>query len=309
MDFFLAQLPQQIINGLTLGAVYALIALGYSMVYGVLQLLNFAHGDVYMVGAFIGYGVIVALLPASGPLIPTGLIIVVMLLAAMLGCGLLGIAIEQFAYRPLRNAPRIAPLISALGVSFFLQNAVQLTLTAQFRVYPTTQLIPASLGIDMLGTRLSATRALVMVVAVIMMGLLWYVIRRTRLGRAMRAVAIDRDAAAMMGVDIDRVIVVTFFIGSAMAGVAGVLTGVVFTRVWHTMGFTAGLKGFTSAVLGGIGNIPGAMLGGFILGLLETFAVGFISSTYKDSIAFVVLVLVLLIRPLGLLGARLAPKV
>src|SRR5262245_26014314 len=304
MEAFLNQIPQQLVNGLTLGAVYALIALGYSMVYGVLQLLNFAHGDVYMVGAFIGYGVIVALIPASGPIIPPALIIVLSLFAAMIGCGLLGIAIEQFAYRPLRNAPRIAPLISALGVSFFLENAVQLTLTARFFTYPTGQLIPGTLGIDLLGTRLSATRALVMITAVVMMIGLWYLITRTRLGRAMRAVAIDRDAAAMMGVDIDRVIVVTFFIGSALAGVAGVLFAIVFGRINHTMGFTAGLKGFTAAVLGGIGSIPGAMVGGFVLGMLETFAVGFISSTYKDSIAFVVLVIVLLVRPLGLLGAR-----
>ncbi len=309
MESFLAQLPQQLINGLTLGAVYALIALGYSMVYGVLQLLNFAHGDVYMVGAFIGYAIILALIPAQGPLIAPFLIIVVMLVAAMIGCGVLGIAIEQFAYRPLRNAPRIAPLISALGVSFFLQNAVQLTLTAQFRSYLTEKLLAPSLGIDLLGTRLSATRGLVIVVAVIMMVGLQYLIQRTRLGRAMRAVAIDREAAAMMGVDVDQVIVLTFFIGSALAGVAGVLTGVVFTRIWHTMGFTAGLKGFTAAVVGGIGSIPGAMLGGLLLGLLETFAVGFVSATYRDAIAFVVLVIVLLIRPLGLLGARIAKKV
>jgi branched-chain amino acid transport system permease protein len=309
MEAFLAQLPQQLINGLTLGAVYALIALGYSMVYGVLQLLNFAHGDVYMVGAFIGYFILIALIPAQGPLLAPFLIIILMLVGAMIGCGLLGVAIEQFAYRPLRNAPRIAPLISALGVSFFLQNAVQLTLTAQFRSYPTEKLLSPALGVDLLGTRLSATRGLVMVVAVIMMVGLQYLIRRTRLGRAMRAVAIDREAAAMMGVDVDQVIVLTFFIGSALAGVAGVLTGVVFTRVWHTMGFTAGLKGFTAAVVGGIGSVPGAMLGGFLLGLLETFAVGFVSSTYRDTIAFVVLVIVLLIRPLGLLGARIAKKV
>jgi branched-chain amino acid transport system permease protein len=309
MDAFLAQVPQQLINGLTLGAVYALIALGYSMVYGVLQLLNFAHGDVYMVGAFIGYAIILALIPTQGPLIAPFLIIVVMLVAAMIGCGLLGIAIEQFAYRPLRNAPRIAPLISALGVSFFLQNAVQLTLSAQFRSYPTEKLLAPSLGIDLLGTRLSATRGLVIVVAVLMMAGLQYLIQRTRLGRAMRAVAIDREAAAMMGVDVDQVIVLTFFIGSALAGVAGVLTGVVFTRIWHTMGFTAGLKGFTAAVVGGIGSVPGAMLGGLLLGLLETFAVGFISATYRDAISFVVLVIVLLIRPLGLLGARIAKKV
>jgi len=309
MENFLTQLPQQLINGLTLGGVYALIALGYSMVYGVLQLLNFAHGDVYMVGAFIGFGVMTALLGETGPLIPSALVIAFMLLAAMLGCGLLGIGIEWTAYRRLRNAPRIAPLISALGVSFFIQNAVQLTLTAQFRTYRTEELIPTALGIDLFNARLSAARALVIVVAVLLMVALQVVVRRTKLGKAMRAVALDREAAAMMGVDVDRVIVATFFVGSALAGAAGVLTGIVFTRVWHFMGFNAGLKGFTAAVVGGIGNIPGAMLGGFLLGLAESFAVGFISSTYKDVIAFVVLVIVLLVRPRGLLGARIAQKV
>jgi branched-chain amino acid transport system permease protein len=309
MDAFLAQLPQLLINGLTLGAVYALIALGYSMVYGVLQLLNFAHGDVYMVGAFIGYGVMVALLPSDGPLIAPVLIIIVMMLLAMLGCGILGVVIEQFAYRPLRNAPRIAPLISALGVSFFIQNAVQLTLTAKFRNYATEKLIPPTLGFMIANTRLSAIRALVIVTAVVLMVILQFLIRRTRMGKAMRAVAIDQEAAAMMGVNVDQVIVFTFFVGSALAGAAGVLTGLVFTSIWHFMGFTAGLKGFTAAVLGGIGNIPGAMLGGFLLGLAETFAIYFVSSTYKDIIAFVVLIIVLLIRPRGLLGARIPQKV
>ncbi|MBL8116718.1 MAG: branched-chain amino acid ABC transporter permease [Anaerolineae bacterium] len=309
MDIFIATLPQQIINGLTLGAVYALIALGYSMVYGVLQLLNFAHGDVYMVGAFIGYGVMMAFIPESGPLFAPVIIIILMLLVAMLGCGVLGIVIEQFAYRPLRNSPRIAPLISALGVSFFIQNAIQLTLTAQFRNYETEKLIAPAAGIDLGFARLSATRALVIVTAIVLMIVLQYLIKRTRLGKAMRAVAIDREAAAMMGVNVDRVIIFTFFIGSALAGAAGVLTGIVFTRVWHFMGFAAGLKGFTAAVLGGIGNIPGAMLGGFILGLAETFAVGFISATYKDVVAFVVLIIVLLLRPRGLLGARIPQKV
>lgn len=309
MDLFLAQLPQLLINGLTLGAVYALIALGYSMVYGVLQLLNFAHGDVYMVGAFIGYFVMVAFLPADGPLIAPAIIIILMLVVAMLGCGALGVVIEQFAYRPLRNAPRIAPLISALGVSFFIQNAIQLTLTAKFRSYETAKLIPPGFGLDIGDARLSATRALVIVTAIVLMIVLQYLIKRTRLGKAMRAVAIDREAAAMMGVNVDQVIVFTFFIGSALAGAAGVLTGIVFTRVWHFMGFSAGLKGFTAAVLGGIGNIPGAMLGGFILGLAETFAVVFVSSTYKDIVAFVVLIIVLLLRPRGLLGARIPQKV
>jgi branched-chain amino acid transport system permease protein len=275
----------------------------------VLQLLNFAHGDVYMIGAFIGYAVMVFLLPASGPIIAPALIIGLMLLLAMIGCGLLGVVIEQFAYRPLRNAPRIAPLISALGVSFLLQNAVQLTMTAKFRTYETGKLIPTALGLDLGSVRLSATRALVIATAIVLMLVLQYLVRRTKLGKAMRAVAIDREAAAMMGVNVDQVIVFTFFVGSALAGAAGVLTGIIFTSISHTMGFTAGLKGFTAAVLGGIGNIPGAVLGGFLLGFAETFASGLISTTFKDVISFAVLILVLLIRPRGLLGARIAPKV
>ncbi len=309
MELFFTQLPQQLVNGLTLGAVYALIALGYSMVYGILQLLNFAHGDVYMVGAFVGFGVMTALLPQAGPLAPAWLIILLMMITAMLGCGVLGVGIEWFAYRPLRNSPRLAALISALGVSFFLQNAVQLTLGAKFRAYRTEALIPAVIGWDIGSARLSAVRLLVIVVAVLLMAALTYLVRRTRLGRAMRAVALDREAAAMTGVDVDRVIVATFFIGSALAGAAGVLTGVVFTRIWHFMGFNAGLKGFTAAVVGGIGSLPGAMLGGFLLGLVEAFATGYISSTYKDVIAFIVLVVVLLVRPGGIAGVKIQQKV
>jgi branched-chain amino acid transport system permease protein len=262
-----------------------------------------------MVGAFIGYGVLAVLVPATTPLLPALLTILLMLAAAMIGCGFLGVAIEWFAYRPLRNAPRIAPLISALGMSILLENAVQLTLTAQFRVYRTETLIPLTAGVDLGPAHLSAVRALVIGAAILMMIGLAYLVSRTRLGRAMRAVALDREAAAMMGVDVDRVIVMTFFIGSALAGASGVLTGLVFTRVWHTMGFTAGLKGFTAAVIGGIGNIPGAMLGGMLIGLLEAFAAGFISSTFKDVIVFGVLILFLLIRPSGLLGAINAQKV
>ncbi|HLF02439.1 MAG TPA: branched-chain amino acid ABC transporter permease [Anaerolineales bacterium] len=310
MQDFLAQLPQQIINGLTLGSVYALIALGYSMVYGILQLLNFAHGDVYMVGAYIGFGVLTALLP----LIDTGLwpamVILLMILAAMIGCGLLGVGIEWFAYRPLRNSPRIVPLISALGTSILIQNAVQLTLTAQFRVYKTEKLIALDSGLR-LGdlAYISTTRALVILAAIVLMIALTYLVQRTKMGRAMRAVAIDREAAATMGVDVDRIIVFTFFIGSALAGGAGVLTGLVFPRIFHTMGFNAGLKGFTAAVVGGIGNIPGAMLGGMLLGVVEAFTTGFVSPTFKEAITFFVLIVFLLVRPRGLLGSTALQKV
>lgn len=309
MEDFFAQLPQQLINGLTLGGVYALIALGYSMVYGILQLLNFAHGDVYMVGAFIGFGVIEALLPFVGQGFPPAVVILLMLLVAMLGCGALGVAIEWFAYRPLRNSPRIVPLISALGVSILIQNTMQLIVGARFQVYQVEKLIPIESAFTFGDVRLSLIRALVILAAILLMVVLTWLVQRTKLGRAMRSVAIDREAAATMGVNVDNIIVLTFFIGSALAGGAGVLSGLAFPRIFHTMGFTAGLKGFTAAVVGGIGNIPGAMLGGMLLGLVEAFTVGYISPTFKDAITFFALIIFLLVRPRGLLGTTAVQKV
>lgn len=310
MDQFLAQLPQTVINGLTLGSVYALIALGYSMVYGILKLLNFAHGDVYMIGAYVGYAVLIILMPAAGPLLPIPLIILLMFLLAMIGCAILGVAIERFAYRPLRNAPRIAPLISALGVSFILQNLIQLTVSPRPLSYGSGTLIPVDSGLPLSADlRIHTSRLLVIGTTIVLMVALTYFIRNTKWGRAMRAVAIDIDAAAMMGVDVDRVIVITFMIGSALAGAAGVLVGIVFFSIQHTMGFLAGLKGFTASVVGGIGNIPGAVAGGLLIGMAEAFASVYISVTFKDAIAFVVLVVVLLIRPSGLLGRVIAQKV
>lgn len=302
-------LVQQIVNGLTLGSVYALIALGYSMVYGILKLLNFAHGEVYMVGAFIGYGVLSVLGGAADPAVAVPLLIVAMFLAAMVGCGLLGVAIERFAYRPLRNAPRIAPLISALGVSFFLQSSALLLFTARFRSYDTPRLISFRTGLDVGPLRISLVRILVICTAVALMAALSLLVGRSRLGRAIRATAFDREAAAMMGVDVDRVIVGTFFIGSALAGAGGVMFGLVFSNVYHLMGFTAGLKGFTAAVVGGIGSVPGAMLGGLLIGLAEAFSAGYVSSTFQDLIVFLLLVAVMLLRPRGLLGAAALDKV
>jgi len=251
---------QLTVNGLTLGSLYALIALGYTMVYGILKLLNFAHGDVYMIGAFIGYGVLQALGGPLDPSVPVALLIVAMFAVAMVGAGGLGVAIERFAYRPLRNAPRIAPLISALGVSFFLQNSALLLFSANFRSYETFSLIDPIKGIHEGVLNISLVRILVIVTAVALMVLLTFLVRRTQLGKAMRATSFDREAAAMMGIDVDRVIVATFFISSALAGAAGVMSGLLFSQVYHFMGFTAGLKGFTAAVVGGIGSIPGAML-------------------------------------------------
>jgi branched-chain amino acid transport system permease protein len=307
-DFFV----QELVNGLTLGSVYALIALGYSMVYGILKLLNFAHGEVYMIGAFIGYGVLTVSGGAADPMFPIWLLISFMFIAAMIGSGLLGVVIERFAYRPLRNAPRIAPLISALGVSFFLQNTALLLFSADFRSYDTFSLDSGTLfthGIHSGPLNISLIRIIVIVTtAALMVGLTLFV-SRTRLGKAMRATAYDREAAAMMGIDVDRVIVVTFFIGSALAGAAGVMVGLVFQRVYHFMGFVAGLKGFTAAVVGGIGSIPGAMLGGLVIGLAEAFSTGYLSSTFQDLIVFGILIVVLIVRPTGLLGKADIKKV
>jgi branched-chain amino acid transport system permease protein len=302
---------QQCVNGVTLGSVYALIALGYSMVYGILKLLNFAHGEVYMVGAFTGYGILSAF---GGPLslsINVVLLITLMLVAAMVACGFLGVAIERVAYRPLRNAPRIAPLISALGVSFFLQSSALLLFGAQFRNYETYSFIDISKGIHEGPLNVSVIRILVIATAVALMIALTLFVGRTRLGKAMRATAYDREAAAMMGIDVDRVIVATFFLGSALAGAAGVMVGLVFYQIYHLMGFIAGLKGFTAAVVGGIGSIPGAMLGGLLIGLAEAFATGYLpqGSTFQDFWVFVLLIVVMLVRPTGLLGKADIKKV
>jgi branched-chain amino acid transport system permease protein len=298
---------QQIVNGLTLGSVYALIALGYSMVYGILKLLNFAHGEVYMIGAYIGYGVLTVLGGPADPVVPVAVLLLLMFTVAGAGSGLLGVAIERYAYRPLRDAPRIAPLISALGVSFFLQSSALLLFGAQFRSYETFEWLSG--GIEIGGVRISYVRILVVVFTAALMVGLTLLVSRSTLGKAMRATAFDREAAAMMGIDVDRVIVATFLIGSILAGIAGVMFGLVFFSVFHLMGFTAGLKGFTAAVIGGIGSIPGAMLGGLLIGLAESFSGAYISSTFQDLIVFSLLIVVMLVRPRGLLGRAELQKV
>jgi branched-chain amino acid transport system permease protein len=300
---------QQLVNGVTLGSVYALVALGYTMVYGILKLLNFAHGEVYMMGAFAGFGVLTAFGGALAVSINVVALIVMMLAVAMLGSGLLGVVIERFAYRPLRNAPRIAPLISALGVSFFLQSTALLLFGADFRTYETYEYIDLASGIHWGPLNISIVRITVILTAVALMIGLTLLVSRTRLGKAMRATAFDREAAAMQGIDVDRVIVATFFIGSALAGAAGVMVGLVFYKVYHLMGFIAGLKGFTAAVVGGIGSIPGAMLGGLLIGLAEAFITGYVSSTFQDVFVFSILIVLLLVRPSGLLGKADIQKV
>ena len=310
MDLYLQQLPQQLINGLTLGGVYALIAIGYSMVYGILGMLNFAHGEVYMIGGFAGWWVLHLLTRNNEVLISAALVISLMIIVAMAVSALVGVASERFAYRPLRNAPRMNLLLSALGVSIFLQNLVLTYQGAKVRFFHISALIPEGLRIIHLGPAVfSFMRALVIAVTFLLMGLLSIMIKRTKVGKAMRATAQDLEAASFMGVDVNRIIVLVFIIGSALGGAAGTLVGLLFTQVDYYVGFQAGLKGFTAAVLGGIGNIYGAMLGGILLGLAEALAVTFLPSAFKDVVAFVILIVVLIVRPWGLMGEKTPEKV
>jgi branched-chain amino acid transport system permease protein len=305
MSFFF----QELVNGITTGALYSLIALGFSMVYGVLKLLNFAHGDLYMVGAYIGFFLIQFFGGAAHVSIPVPFLLVIMFVVAAALVGGLGVAIERFAYRPLRDAPRIAPLITAIGMSFFLESAALLLFGAQFRVYNTAEFISLSSGIRVGSVTIDSVQITVLVLGLLLMTGLRLLVNRTRLGRQMRAVAADREAAEMLGINVNFTIAATFFLGSALAGVAGVMAGLLFNQVTNTIGFIAGLKAFTAAVVGGIGSIPGAMLGGLLIGVAESFVTGYISSTYTNLIVFGLLIVVMLVRPSGLLGQVQLQKV
>jgi branched-chain amino acid transport system permease protein len=305
MSFFF----QELVNGITTGALYSLVALGFSMVYGVLKLLNFAHGDLYMVGAYIGFFVIQWFGGAQHLTIAVPLLLVIMFVLAAALVGGLGVAIERFAYRPLRDAPRIAPLITAIGVSFFLESSALLLFGAQYRVYNTADFISLSSGIQIGSVTIDSVQILVLVLGLLLMVGLQLLVNRTRLGRQMRAVAADREAAEMLGINVNFVITATFFLGSALAGVAGIMGGLLFNQVTSTIGFIAGLKAFTAAVVGGIGSIPGAMLGGLVIGVAESFVTGYISSTYSNLIVFGILIVVMLLRPSGLLGRAQLQKV
>jgi branched-chain amino acid transport system permease protein len=303
----------ELVAGIVHGSLYALIALGYSMVYGILKLLNFAHGDVYMIGSFIGYGVLTVFGGATALSIPIAFLLILMFLAAMLGGGILGVVIERFAYRRLREAPRIAPLITALGVSFFLENAAQLLFGADYQSFDTFSWKNGELwnnGFTLpAGVHVAVAQIIVVAGTFFLMVALTLFVSRTQLGRAMRAVSYDRQAAEMMGIDVNRVIAATFFIGSALAGAAGIFNGLVYQQVWAYMGFNAGLKAFTAAVVGGIGNLPGAVVGGLAIGIAESFTIGYLSSTFSDAIVFVILIAVMILRPSGLLGRAAVQKV
>ena len=305
MQYFLDQL----VNGVIFGGVYALIALGYTLIYGVLQFLNLAHGEVYMMGAFFGFFTMTALGGPSMAILPVPLMILIMFTVAMGGSALLGIGIERFAYRPLRRSSRLAPLISALGVSLFLQSAALLLFSSKVRLYDSNLFLNVQSGITLFGVHIDTAEIMVVVGALGLMVILWFLVNRTNLGRAMRAVAVDQDAAVMNGIDVDRTVVWTFGIASALAGAAGVMSGLLLYPVDQYIGVFAGLKGFTAAVLGGIGSIPGAMLGGFLLGITEAMVTAYLNPTYSDFLAFFILVIVLLVRPRGILGRPALVKV
>jgi len=299
---------EQFVNALTIGAVYALIALGYTMVYGIIELINFAHGDVFMVGSFVTYWLLSSL-GFRGTISDLPLLLVVVVgtfLAAMVVMGTVGVVIERFAYRPLRNAPRLAPLITAIGVSFILQNIIQIF----FGPSPVSaaQVIDVQARVDLGGVDVSVVKLFVIAVAFILMIALQTFVSRTRMGRAMRSTAIDRDAAQLMGVDINTTIAVTFFLGSALAGAAGVVQILYLGTTNFQLGFQAGLKAFTSAVLGGIGNITGAALGGFLIGFIEVNSTVAGLGRWSEAIVFGILVLVLVFRPTGLLGQQLGER-
>jgi len=306
VDIFL----QQIINGLVLGSMYALVALGYTMVYGIVNLINFAHGEVLMVGAMVAFTV-VSLLGDSG--LPGWLILLIAIPNAMLVCAALNVAIEKLAYRPLRNAPRLAPLITAMGVSLLLQTLAMVIWKPNPKPFP--QLLPVD-PIDLGGPVITITQLLILLATAIILVLLVVLVNQTRLGRAMRATAENPRVASLMGVNPDRVISATFVIGAVLAALAGIMWAANYGTVQHAMGFLPGLKAFTAAVLGGIGNLPGAVVGGLLLGLVEAIGAGYLGdltggvlgSHYADIFAFAALILVLTLRPSGLLGERVADR-
>jgi branched-chain amino acid transport system permease protein len=303
-------LLQQIFNGLTLGAIYALVALGYTMVYGILGLINFAHGEVVMIGALSSLAVMKPL-AASG--LPAPLVLLIALVVAMLVCMSLGFSIERVAYRPLRGAPRLAPLITAIGVSIVLQQLAMLIWGRNYHAVPS--LLPAG-SHEVFGAQVTELQVIILLVAAATMAALMLLVNRTRLGRAMRATAENPAIAGLMGVDVNRIIALTFVIGSALAALAGVLVAANYGIAHYHMGFMLGLKAFTAAVLGGIGNIPGAMLGGVLLGLIEALGAGyigdltggFLGSHYQDVFAFFVLIVVLVFRPSGLMGEKVSER-
>ena len=287
---------QQLINGLSLGSIYALIALGYTMVYGIIKLINFAHGDIYMVGAFVGYTAINTLHLSFFPA----------LILSMFFCAILGVAIERIAYKPLRNATRVAALITAIGMSYLLQNGMIYLVGSETRAFP--QVIKNKVY-EFAGLQVSQTQIMIFATTIILMLALQLIVQKTKMGKAMRAVSTDADAARLMGINVDNVISFTFALGSSLAGAAGVLVGLYYNSIEPMMGYAPGLKAFIAAVLGGIGIIPGAMFGGFAIGIIETLVSGYGGSLIKDAVVYLILIIILIFKPSGLLGKNVKEKV
>ena len=293
---FFEQLPQQLVNGIILGSIYALLALGYTMVYGIIKLINFAHGDIYMMGAFVGYYAINSLKMNFW----------IALVFSMIVCAILGVVIEFLAYRPLRNSTRISALITAIGVSFFLEYIMVYFVGADTRSFPQSiKMHTYHLG----SISVTNVQLLILVVALVLMVALQLIVKKTKMGKAMRAVSVDSDAAELMGINVNNTISFTFALGSSLAGAAGVLIGFYYNSIEPLMGMTPGIKAFVAAVLGGIGIIPGAALGGFVIGILETLSTAIGLSSYRDAIVYGVLIVILLLRPAGILGKNVKEKV
>jgi len=299
------QFFQQLTNGLAVGGIYALIALGYTMVYGVLRLINFAHGDLFMIGAYLGLTLITALALQSHLGVLLGVLVLIIMVMGLVA--FVGAILERTAYRPLRESSRLSAVVLALGASIFLQNAVMLIYGARFQVYP-DGILPKT-AISIFGLPIPLMRIALLVTSLLMMSGLYLFIQKTKMGTAIRAAAIDQGAARLMGIDVDRMILLVFLIGPALGGAAGLMVGLYYGKINFTLGWVYGLKAFTAAILGGIGNIPGAMVGGILLGVIEALGSAYISTAWKDAIAFVVLILILIVRPTGLLGERMAEKV
>ncbi|MGX8833852.1 branched-chain amino acid ABC transporter permease [Amedibacillus sp. YH-ame6] len=292
----MTQFLQQMINGLSIGSIYALIALGYTMVYGIIKLINFAHGDIYMLGAYIGFIAISQF----------HLNIFVALALSMILCAILGVLIERIAYKPLRNATRIAALITAIGVSYFIEYSTQKIMGPGVKTYPSTI---GNETFNFFGLQLQAQQIYIFVIAIALMLVLTFIVKKTKVGRSMRAVSVDANAAKLMGINVDATISYTFAIGSALAGAGGVLVGMYYNTINPLMGMVPGIKAFVAAVFGGIGIIPGAMFGGFFIGIVEALVTAYGSSLYKDAVVYAILILILIIKPAGLLGKNVKEKV
>jgi len=298
---------EQMLNGLTIGSFYALIALGYSMVYGVMKLINFAHGDLFALGSYLGFTLLVwgnAYVTSQVGL--AGGMIAAMLIAAI-GIGIAGIIVERIAYRPIYSVGRLPAVVSALGVSIFLENIIMVAWGPRYQAYPVS-VVPA-LRFEIGGIHITLLQIVILILSFVLLAILYYIIQKTTFGAAIRASALDRDTAALMGINIETIIFFIFALGPALGGIAGVMVGMYYRQISFTMGWNYGLKAFTATILGGIGNIPGAMLGGLLLGIIEMLGSAYISTAYKDVFVFLILILVLIFRPRGLLGEKVAEKV